>query len=298
MRDDVTIRIKNLRLDSGRKIRLIYGIPKAARKVPAVFVMDVEINSLAGSEGISPPRQSEKERRDFRHTAYLLSSPFASNMLGNGFAVAYVVADDLQTIRSARTNDWVGLFNRVRDLKPVDDNNVFLFSTREYANLSVYLASKYNFSGFILEEPNYLLFSKKPYERVVEKASKLSADEIWRETDPTREFMYETVLGRISTPILLIRNPDSNAYKLNEKTLIPKLDSVNAYYESIEVQGAGRTLITFGSNENSGVMEVTPNVSYSSLTVSKWVSEIITYMKMNSTVDPIALRDPSEYRHW
>lgn len=298
MREDVTIRTKPLRLDSGGKIRLVYGVPKRAKNVPAVFVLDVEANRMANNTSIRLAGYTKAKIREFQQASYLLKSPFGSNMLGNGFAVAYIVADDLETIRSARSPDWIGIFNRVRDLKQVDPNNVFLFSTREYANLSVYLTSRYNFSGFILEEPSYLLFTKKTHQKILEKSRSLTADEIWRRTDPTREFMYEQVLGRISTPIMLIRNPDSSAYDLTEKTLIPKLEQANAFFETVEIRGPGRNLTVFGEIGESGVLDVTPEVGYYAPTVSKWVDEIIAYMRINSSVDPVALRDPSEFRNW
>lgn len=298
MRDDVTIRIKNLRLDSGGKVRLVYGIPKNAKNVPAVFVLDVESNTMANDDDIILPGATERQKRDLRQVSYLLKSPFGSNILGNGFAVAYLAADDLETLRSARTADWIGVFERVRGLKAVDPNNIFLFSTREYANLSVFLSSKYNFSGFILEEPAYMLFSKNTYENILGSSDKLSSEEIWRRTDPTREFRYEQVLSKISTPIMLIRNPDSQAYAFNQKTLIPKLEKANAHFETVEVRGTGRSLTIFGGNAQNGVIEVLPKVSYYPNTVTKWVDEIITYMRINSSVDPVALRDPSQFRRW
>lgn len=298
VRDDVTIRIKKIKLESGGKVSLIYGMPKGSKNAPAVFVLDVETNAMANAPGLTLPGFSRAQKKEFRQSSYLLRSPFGSNMLGNGFAVAYVIADDLETIRSARTADWIGIFNRVRDLRQVDDNNVFLFSTREYANLSVYLSSKYRFSAFILEEPTYMLFTKGTYEEVIRKSDSLTPEEIWNRTDPTREFRYEEVLSRVASPILLIRNPDSQAYAFNQKTLIPKLNQVNAYYETVEVKGPGRALTVFGGNGRSGVMEVSPEVSYYAPTVSKWVDEILTYMKINSSVDPVALRDPSNYRRW
>ncbi len=298
MREDITIRIKTLRLDSGKKVNLVYGIPKKAKNVPAVFVMDVETNVLSSGPGFALPGASKRQQQEFKQASYLLKSPFGSNMLGNGFAVAYVVAEDLETLRSARTPDWVGIFNRVRDLKAVDGNNVFLFSTREYANLSVFLTSKYNFSGFILEEPGYMLFSSNKHEDVIKKSDRLSPEEIWNKTDPTREFVYEEVFNRINTPMMIIRNPDSQGYAFSQKTLISKLDQTNSYYETIEIRGSGRSLTVFGGNTNSGVIDVSPKVSYYSPTVSKWVSEIITYMRINSSVDPIALRDPTQMRRW
>ncbi|MBC2604737.1 hypothetical protein [Pelagicoccus albus] len=294
MRDDITVRIKNLRLDSGGKIRLVYGVPNGAKEVPAVVVMDVEANRLANSSNLNLHGATKSQNRDYRHIAYLFRSPFGSHMLGSGFAVAYVVADDLETLRSARTNDWIGIFNRVRDLKPVTPDNVFLFSTREYANLSLYLSSKYRFSGLILEEPSYLLFSSRSYESVLEKCKTLDSREIWNRTDPTREFVYEKVLERISSPIMLIRNPQSRAYHLNEKTLIPKLEQVRAFYETAEIMGPGRALTVFGGNPDSGILEISPEVAYHQNTVNEWVDTIIHYMRMNSSVDPVALRDPSE----
>lgn len=298
MREDVSIRVKRLKLESGGKVSLVYGMPKGAKNVPAVFVLDVETNVMANNATFMLPGYSKSQRKEFRQASYLLRSPFGSNMLGSGFAVAYLVADDLETLRSARTDDWIGVFNRVRDLRQIDSNNVFLFSTREYANLSVYLSSRYRFSGFILEEPTYMLFTKRTFEDVINDSDMLTSEEIWRRTDPTREFRYEQVLSKVASPILLIRNPDSQAYAFNQKTLIPKLNQVNAYYETVEVKGPGRALTVFGGNGRSGVIEVSPEVSYYAPTVSKWVDEILTYMRMNSSVDPVALRDPSNYRRW
>lgn len=298
LREDVTIRSKPLRLDSGGKIRLVYGAPKGAKNVPAVFVLDVETNRMANNTSIRLLGQSKARIREYQQASYLLRSPFGSNMLGNGFAVAYIVADDLETLRSARTADWIGIFNRVRDLRNVDPNNVFLFSTREYANLSVFLTSRYNFSGFILEEPSYLLFTSKTHRNVIGRSRSLSSEEIWQRTDPTREYIYERVLGRISTPIMLIRNPDSPAYDFTEKTLIPKLEQANAYFETVEIRGPGRNLKIFGEIGESGVLDVTPEIGYYAPTVSKWVDEIIAYMRINSSVDPVALRDPAERRNW
>lgn len=296
LRDDVTIRTKQLRLDSGGKVRLVYGYPRKTKNAPAVFVLDVETNVLANAPGLFIPGASKKQRREFRETSYLLRSPFGSNLLGNGFAVAYIVADDLQTIRSARTPDWVGILNRVRDLRQVDDNNVFLFSTREYANLSLYLTSQYNFSGLVLEEPSYLLFSRQTHENVIDKSDVLSPEEIWRRTDPSRAYKYLEVLSRINTPIMLIRNPDSQAYAFNQKTLIPKLVEAQAYFETIEVRGPGRSLTVFGGSARSGVMDVAPEVSYHASTVSKWVEEIVAYMRVNSSAEAVALRDPTRDR--
>jgi len=298
VREDVTIRTKPLRLDSGGKIRLVYGVPKKAKNVPAVFVLDIESNRMANNSNLRLRGYSKAKIKEFQQASYLLKSPFGSNMLGTGFAVAYIVADDLKTIRSARSADWIGIFNRVRDLKQVDPNNVFLFSTREYANLSLYLTSRYNFSGFILEEPSYLLFSTKTHQKVLDRSRTLSSNEIWQRTDPTREFVYERVISRISTPIMLIRNPDSKAYHLTEKTLIPKLEQANTFYETVEIRGPGRNLTIFGDLGESGVLDVSPEIGYYAPTVSKWVDEIIAYMRINSSVDPIALRDPSDFRNW
>ncbi len=297
-REEITIRVKTLRLDSGKKVQLVYGVPKKAKSVPAVFVMDVETNAIATAPTYKRAHFSKQQQQEFLRAAYLVRSPFGSNMLGNGFAVAYVVADDLETLRSARTPDWIGIFDRVRALKAVDGNNIFLFSTREYANLSIFLTTKYNFSGFILEEPGYLLFSNKSHEDIIEKSERLSSEEIWSRTDPTREYVYERIFNRINTPIVLVRNPDSRGYAFSEKTLIPKLNQSRAYYQTIEVHGLGRQLTVFGGNSNSGVIDESPKVTYDPATVKAWVSEVITYMRLNSSVTPIALSDPAKTRRW
>ena len=296
MREDITIRIKNLRLDSGEKIQLVYGAPKKAKLCPTVFVLDVESNSIANRSGIGFPGMSKRAKDELKRAGYLLKSPFGSNLLGNGFAVAYIVGDDLQSIRSARTNDWLGIFERVRGLKQVDPNSLFLLSTREYANLSVYLASKYTFSGFILEEPSYLLFSRQTYENVIERSDDLSPEEIWSRTDPSKARRYVEIFSQIHCPIMLIRNEQSDAYAFNDKTLIPKMYEANAYVEQVKIDGPVRNLTTFGSG--NGVIDLTPEVSYYVPNVSLWVDEMITYIRMNSSTEAVALRDPSKYRSW
>lgn len=296
MREDITIRIKTLRLDSGEKVRLVYGAPKKAQVCPTVFVLDVEANAIANRAGVGFPGMSKRARDELKQAGYLLKSPFGSNLLGNGFAVAYVVAEDLADIRSARTADWMGILDRVRNLKQVDPDSMFLLSTREYANLSTYLASKYAFSGFILEEPNYLLFSRQTYESVVERSDALTPEEIWARTDPSKANMYLQIFSQIHCPIMLIRNANSPAYAFNEKTLIPKLQEANAYVEQVKIPGPVRNLTTFGSS--NGVLELPPEISYYVSNVSEWVGEMITYIRMNSSTEAVALRDPSRYRTW
>ncbi|MDQ8203752.1 hypothetical protein [Pelagicoccus sp. SDUM812003] len=298
MREDISVRFRSLRLDSGKRVTLVYGTPKNVKSCPAVFVLDAEANALANAQGIRIPGLSKRKFKEARQASYLLRSPFGSNMLGNGFGVAYVVADDLDALRSARTKDWIGIFDRVRDLRNVADNSVFLFSTREYANLSIYLTTKYNFSGFVLEEPTYMLFSRDTHEDVIRKADRLTPDEIWNRTDPTRAFRYRELFSQINTPILLIRNPESEAYAFNEKTLIPQMQLAGTYVEAIEIEGPARALTVFGGSPDTGVIQVNPEVAYHAPTISKWVDEMITYMKMNSNVEAVALRDPTNHRNW
>ena len=296
MREDITIRIKKLKLESGKKVTLVYGTPRNVKNVPAVFIIDVETSSIANHYSLIHPGLSKKNRDELNYAAYLLRSPFGSNFLGNGFAVAYIVPEDLDSLRTARTKDWLEAFERIRNLKEVDEESFFLFSTREYANLSVYLASQYSFSGFILEEPEYMLFSRKTYDSVIRRSDRLSTDEIWQRTDPTRADKYYSILSRITAPIMLIRNANSRASDFNDKTLIPKLVEANTYFETIEVSGAARSLTVFGGGR--GVIEIEPEVSYYPSNVSLWLDEMITYMKVNSSTTPLALRDPASYKSW
>ena len=127
---------------------------------------------------------------------FLLTCRFGSNFLGQGFVVAYAVAKDLASLRSARTSDWVEMFDEIRDQKEVDESSFFLMSTKEYANLSIYLASTYSFSGFILEEPHYMLFTRQTHKDVIQESKWLTSEQIWRRTDPSRRRNRLTQLYR------------------------------------------------------------------------------------------------------
>ncbi len=223
-KDDIQIKSKQVRLESKKKISLVWGRPKKAKLAPAVFIIDVESAALSNQPsrrffGHAKSRRVRKENE----ARYLLTSPFGSNLLGQGFIVAYAVAKDLDTLRSARTSDWIDIFDEIRDLKEVDESSFFLMSTKEYANLSVYLASLYSFSGFILEEPHYMLFSRQTHQDVIEDSTLLTSEQIWNRTDPTRREFYHKILSNIYSPIMIIRAEDSPAYDFNEKTLITSL---------------------------------------------------------------------------
>ena len=58
MREDIVVRFKPLRLESGNKITLVYGVPKNAKSCPAVFVLDSEANAMANAVGVHPKLQS------------------------------------------------------------------------------------------------------------------------------------------------------------------------------------------------------------------------------------------------
>ena len=79
--DDIIVKSKSIRLQSGKRVNLILGRPKKAKLAPAVFVIDVESASMttAPLRGFFN-RSKRKERRE-RETRYLVNSPFGSNLL-------------------------------------------------------------------------------------------------------------------------------------------------------------------------------------------------------------------------
>lgn len=288
-KDDIQIKSKQVRLESGKKISLVWGRPKTARIAPAVFVIDVESASLSNQPsrrffGRSKSRRAKKESE----ARYLLTSPFGSNLLGQGFVVAYAVAKDLASLRSARTSDWVEMFDEIRDQKEVDESSFFLMSTKEYANLSIYLASTYSFSGFILEEPHYMLFTRQTHKDVIEESKWLTSEQIWRRTDPSRRKFYHKIFSSIYSPIIIIRAEDSPAYDFNEKTLLDSLRESNTYFETIILNQIPRRLMPLGDAD--GVLNTEPRVSYNPNSVSTWLEGMINYLKINSDTMPTELQ--------
>ncbi len=288
-KDDIQIKSKQVRLESQKKISLVWGRPKKAKLAPAVFIIDVESAALSNQPsrrffGRAKSRRAQRENE----ARYLLTSPFGSNLLGHGFVVAYAVAKDLDTLRSARTTDWIDMFDEIRDLKEVDESSFFLMSTKEYANLSVYLASTYSFSGFILEEPHYMLFTRQTHQDVIEESKWLTSDQIWRRTDPSRRDFYHKIFSNIYSPIMIIRSEDSPAYDFNEKTLIDSLKASNTYFETITLNQVPRRLMPLGDSD--GVMNTEPRVSYNPTSVSTWLEGMINYLKINSDTMPTELQ--------
>ena len=286
--NDILDKSKSVRLESGKRVNLIWGRPKKAKLAPAVFVIDVESASMttAPLRGFFN-RSKRKERRE-RETRYLVNSPFGSNLLGQGFIVAYAIGKDLETLRSARISDWVNMFDQIRDSKEVDENSFFLMSTKEYANLSTYLAGNYSFSGFILEEPHYMLFSRQTHKDIIAQSDELTTDEIWRRTDPSRRSMYQKVFSNIYSPIMLIRAEDSPAFHFSEKTLIDTLKTSNTYFETITLERSARNLQSL--NTLQGVMDIEPRVRYNAHSISTWLEGMINYLKTNSDTMPIELQ--------
>lgn len=288
-KDDIQIKSKQVRLESNKKISLVWGRPKKAKIAPAVFIIDVESAALSNQSrhrffGRGKSRRVQKENE----ARYLLTSPFGSNLLGQGFVVAYAVAKDLDTLRSARTSDWIDMFDEIRDLREVDESSFFLMSTKEYANLSVYLASTYSFSGFILEEPHYMLFTRQTHREVIEDSGRLTSDQIWTRTDPSRREFYHKIFSNIYSPIMIIRSEDSPAYDFNEKTLIDSLKASNTYFETITLDQIPRRLMPLGDSD--GVMNTEPRVSYNPNSVSTWLEGMINYLKINSDTMPTELQ--------
>ncbi len=292
-KEDITIKSKQVRLGSGDRISLVWGSPKKAKLAPAIFVIDVESTALRNrpTRGFFQRRANRRLEKE-REASYLLSSPFGSNLLGHGFVVAYAVAKDLNTLRAARTDDWVDMFDQIRDLKIVDESSFFLMSTKEYANLSVYLASTYSFSGFILEEPHYMLFSRQTHHEVIQDSEYLTTDQIWRRTDPSRRELYHKIFSNIYSPIMIIRAEDSPAYEFNEKTLIDSLRASNTSFETITLARTPRNLEVLGQE---GVLNIEPQVNYNPNSVSTWLEGMINYLKLNSDTMPIELQKRSFY---
>jgi hypothetical protein len=202
--------------------------------------------------------------------------------------VAYAIGSDLETLRSARVSDWVNMFDQIRDTKEVDENSYFLMSTKEYANLSTYLAGHYSFSGFILEEPHYMLFSRQSHLDIIQQSGELTTEEIWRRTDPSRRNMYEKIFSNIYSPIMLIRAEDSPAFQFSEKTLIDTLRTSNTYLETITLKRSARNIQSM--NTLQGVMDIEPRIRYNAHSISTWLERMINYMKTNSDTMPIELQ--------
>jgi len=285
-KDDVVIKSRQVRLGSGKKVSLVWGRPKKAQFAPAVFIIDVESASLSNA----PSKlffNRQNQRRKELEAKYLLDSPFGSNLLGHGFVVAYAVGKDLSTLRSARKEDWINMFDKIRELKEVEDSSFFLMSTKEYANLSVYLASVYSFSGFILEEPHYMLFSRQTHREIIDESYRFTSEQIWNRTDPSRRDLYHKIFSNIYSPIMIVRAENSPTHDFNEKTLISALRDTNTNFETITLPQVPRNIVSI--TEANGVLDTEPRVTYNAPSVSTWLEGMINYLKVNSDTMPVEL---------
>ena len=285
-KDDVVIKSRQVKLESGKKVSLVWGRPKNAKVAPAVFIIDVESAALSNAPAPLFSNRRNQRRKELE-AKYLLTSPFGSNLLGHGFVVAYAVGKDLSTLRSARKEDWVDMFDKIRDLKEVEDSSFFLMSTKEYANLSVYLASTYSFSGFILEEPHYMLFSRDTHRDIIDESYRYTSEQIWNRTDPSRKDLYHRIFGNIFSPIMIIRSENSRTNDFTEKTLISTLIETNTHFDTITLPQVPRRLVSI--SESNGVMDTEPRVTYNAPSVSTWLEGMITYLKVKSDTMPVEL---------
>ena len=281
---DVVIKTRPHRIASGHDVTLVYSHPSGGKASPAVFILDVETAALSEQPVNSYYKLTRRETRRQAHSRYALGSPIGSNLLASGIATAYVTADNLESVRAMRTPDWLSLFEKVRALRAVQDDSFFLFSTSEYANTALYLAGKYSFSGLILEEPEYMLFTPRSYEAIVKNAPRLSSYEIWERANPQLETTYLEYLSRIASPVLLLRNAKSHANAFSEKTLLDSLRHVQTNFEVVKLPSRARYLKHY--RQTQGVVDEPPEVLYSRDNLAFCLDQIVGYVQRNSSVSP------------
>ena len=75
--DDVVIKSRQVKLESGKKVSLVWGRPKNVKIAPAVFIIDVESAALSNAPAPLFFNRRNQRRKELE-AKYLLTSPLAA----------------------------------------------------------------------------------------------------------------------------------------------------------------------------------------------------------------------------
>ena len=221
---------QSIKTPSGARLPFIYCFPRAAGPFPVALVLDSEIGPQmeVGEEEYTQierliPAEGELPFDESFRGRYITHNPIGNQLISSGVVVVIPVLKNLEHLNGLPMRDWQAIMKFIQSIRVVDDESVFLVSTKEFAGTAFQLASHYEWAGLLVEEPESGIFGA---------SLPASTQDAVAMTELRKK--YQAVTAAIECPVLIMRNKLNPIHRINDFILIQSfLDEGRKLYLSI-----------------------------------------------------------------
>ncbi len=222
---------RTVKTPSGARLTFIYCFPRAPGPFPVALVLDPEIGLQmeVGEEEYSeivrliPPTREELPFDESYRGRYITHNPIGNQLISSGVVVVIPIEKTLENLNAIPSRDWPAVLKFIRSIKVVDTESVFLVSTMVYAGTAFRIASHPELNGLLVEEPESGIF---------DASLPATTQDAVAMTELRKK--YQTVIGAIDCPILIMRNKQNPIHRINDFALLgPLVDNRKKLYLSI-----------------------------------------------------------------
>ena len=221
---------QSIKTPSGARLPFIYCFPRAAGPFPVALVLDPEIGPQmeVGEEEYTQierliPAEGELPFDESFRGRYITHNPIGNQLISSGVVVVIPVLKNLEHLNGLPMRDWQAVMKFIQSIRVVDDESVFLVSTKEFAGTAFQLASHYEWAGLLVEEPESGIFGA---------SLPASTQDAVAMTELRKK--YQAVTAAIECPVLIMRNKLNPIHRINDFILIQSfLDEGRKLYLSI-----------------------------------------------------------------
>ena len=207
---------QRVKTPSGARLPFIYCFPRAAGPFPVALVLDPEIGPQmeVGEEEYAQilrliPAERELPFDESYRGRYITHNPIGNQLISSGVGVVIPVLNTLEHLNGLPLRDWQAVIEFIQSIRVVDAESVFLISTKEFAGTAFRLASHYEWTGLLVEEPESGIFGA---------SLPASTQDAVAMTELRKK--YHAVTGAIECPVLIMRNKRNPIHRINDFVLI------------------------------------------------------------------------------
>ena len=221
---------RSVKAPSGERLTFIHCYPRAAGPFPVALVLDPEIGLQmeVGKEAYREftrliPTERELPFDESFRGRYITHNPIGNQLISSGVAVVIPILKTLENLNGIPLRDWQAVMEFIRSVRVVDADSVFLVSTKEYVGTAFRLASRLEWGGLLVEEPESGIFGA---------SLPATTQDAVAMTELRKK--YEAVTGAIECPILIMRNKQNPILRINDFALVnPFVNDGKKLYLSI-----------------------------------------------------------------
>ena len=222
---------RTVKTPSGARLTFIYCFPRASGPFPVALVLDPEIGLQmeVGEEEYSeivrliPPTREELPFDESFRGRYITHNPIGNQLISSGVVVVIPIEKTLENLNAIPLQDWPAVMEFIRSITVVDTESVFLVSTKKYVGTAFQWASHSDWNGLLVEEPESGIFGA---------TLPATTQDAVAMTELRKK--YQSVIGAIDCPILIMRNKQNPIHRINDFALLgPLVDNRKQLYLSI-----------------------------------------------------------------